>query len=41
MDLSKAIDTFYRSIFLKNGKLYGMTDKNHAWFESYSSNRKQ
>ena len=41
MNLSKAFDTFYHSIFLKNGKPYAITDKNHAWFESYLSNRKQ
>ena len=39
IDLSKTFDTVDNSILLK--KLYGITDKNLAWFESYISNRKQ
>ena len=41
IDLSKAFDTVDRSILLKKLKLYGITDKNLAWFQSYLSNRKQ
>ena len=41
IDLSKAFDTVDHSILLKNLKLYGITDKNLAWFERYLSNRKQ
>ena len=41
-DLSKAFDTVVdHSILLKKLKLYGITDKNLAWFESYLSNRNQ
>ena len=39
--MSKAFDTVDHSILLKKLKLYGITDKNLAWFESYLSNRKQ
>ena len=39
--MSKAFDTVLDSILLKNLKLYGITDKKLAWFESYLSNRKQ
>ena len=41
IDLSKAFDTVGYSILLKKLKLYGTTEKNLAWFESYLSNRKQ
>ena len=41
IDLLKAFDTVDHSILLKKLKLYGVTDKNLAWFESYLSNRKQ
>ena len=41
IDLSKAFDTVDRSILLKKLKLYGITDKNLAWFQSYLSNRNQ
>ena len=41
IDLSKAFDTVGYSILLKKLKLYGITEKNLAWFESYLSNRKQ
>ena len=36
-----AFDAVDHSILLKKLKLYGITDKNFAWFESYLSNRKQ
>ena len=39
--MSKAFDTVDHSILLKKLKLYGMTNKNLAWFQSYLSNRKQ
>ena len=41
--MSKAFDRVDHSILLKNvmAQLYGITGKNHAWFESYLSNRKQ
>ena len=39
--MPKAFDTVNRSILLKKLKLYGITDKNAAWFESYLCNRKQ
>ena len=39
--MSKAFDTDDYSILLKKLKLYGITDKNLAWFQSYLSNRKQ
>ena len=41
IDLPKAFDTVDHSILLKKMKLYGITDKNLARFESYLSNRKQ
>ena len=41
IDLSKALDTVDHSILQKKLKLYGIIDKNLAWFESYLSNRKQ
>ena len=41
IDLSKAFDTVDHSFILKKLKLYGITEKNLAWFESYLSNRKQ
>ena len=41
IDLSKVFDTVNHSILLKKLKLYGITDKNPAWFQSYLSNRKQ
>ena len=41
IDLSKAFDTVDHSVLLKKLKLYGITEKNLAWFESYLSNRKQ
>ena len=41
MIYSKALDTVDHSVLLKKLKLYGITDKNLAWFESYLSNRKQ
>ena len=41
IDLPKALDTIDYSLLLKKLKLYGITDKNLAWFESYLSNRKQ
>ena len=42
INLSKAFDRVDHSILLKNftAQLYGITGKNHAWFESYLSNRK-
>ena len=40
IDLSKAFDTVDYFILLKKNKLYGITDKNLAWFESYLSDRK-
>ena len=39
--MSKAFDTVDHSILLKKLKLYGITDKILAWFESYLSYRKQ
>ena len=39
--MQRAFDTVDHSILLKKLKLYGMTDKNLAWFQSYLSNRKQ
>ena len=41
IDLSKAFDTVDHCNLLKKLKLYGITDKNLAWFESYLSNNKQ
>ena len=41
INLSKEFDTVDHSILLKKLKLYGITDKNPAWFESYLSNRNQ
>ena len=42
IDLSKALDTVdLDSILQKNLKIYGISDKNLAWFESHLSNRKQ
>ena len=41
IDLPKAFDTVDHSILLKKLKLFGVTDKNLAWFQSYLSNRKQ
>ena len=37
IDFSKAFDTGDHSILQKKLKLYGITDKNLAWFESYLS----
>ena len=39
--MSKAFDTVDHSILLKKLKLYGTTDKNLTWLESYLFNRKQ
>ena len=39
--MPKAFDTVDHPILLKKLKLYGITDKNLAWFKSYLSNRKQ
>ena len=39
--MSKAFDTVDHSVLLKKLKLYVITDKNLAWFQSYLSNRKQ
>ena len=41
IDLSIAFDTVDHSISLKKMKLYVMTNKKFARFESYLSNRKQ
>ena len=41
IDLSKAFDTVDHLILRKKLKLFGITDKNLAWFKSYLSNRKQ
>ena len=41
IDLSKAFDIVDHSILLKKLQLYGITDKNLTWFQSYLSNRKQ
>ena len=41
IDLSKVFDGVEHFILLKKIELYGITDKNFAWFESYLSNRKQ
>ena len=41
IDLSEVFDRVDHSILLKKLKLYGITDKNFAWFQSYLSNRKQ
>ena len=41
IDLPKAFDTVDHSILLNKLKLYGITDKNLAWSESYLSNRTQ
>ena len=38
---SRLFDTADHSILLKKLKLYGITDKSLAWFESYLFNRKQ
>ena len=38
INLSKTLATVDHSIFLKNLKLYGITDKNLEWFESYICN---
>ena len=38
---SKTFDTVDHKVLLKKYKLYGITDKNFALFQSYSSNRKQ
>ena len=39
--MAKAFDAVDHSILLKKLKLFGITDKKLAWFESYLSNRKQ
>ena len=39
--MSKVFDEVDHSILLKKLKLYGITAKNLAWFESYLSNKKQ
>ena len=39
--MPKAFDTVDQFILLKKLKLYGITDKTFAWFESYIFNRKQ
>ena len=41
IDLSKEFDVVDHSILLKKLKLYGITEKNLSWLESYLSNRKQ
>ena len=41
IDLSKAFDTINHSILLRQLQLYGTTDRNYAWIESYLSNRLQ
>ena len=41
IDQSNTFDTVDHSILLeKEIKLYGITDKTFAWFESYLSNKK-
>ena len=41
IDLSKAFDSVYHTILLKNLEIYGITGANLAWFRSYLTNRKQ
>ena len=41
IDLSKAVDTVDQSILLKKLEIYGITNRNHGWVESYLSNRRQ
>ena len=41
IDFSKAFDTVDHWILLKKLKLYDVTDRNHSWFKSFLSNRKQ
>ena len=41
IELLKAFDTVDHSILLKNLELYGITDRNHGWFKSCLSNRRQ
>ena len=41
IDLSKAFDTVDHSILLRKLELHGITGKNHDFFQSYLSDRKQ
>ena len=38
IDLSKAFDSVDNSILLRKLKLFGITDRNYAWINSYLSN---